>query len=386
MKYTILRDLLPMFEQKMEKYEKKFKNYGTLSYLKSKTYICEDKNSNYYGHWLVDLDVTASYKIGGYEFVAALEWIDEAKENLIKKASNDVYVPEIYKSRRECDHCKTKRLRKSTIVLKNTDTEEYIQVGKSCVKDYIGYDLGNYANYLSFFSDLESYLNECEIDSLPKIKPQYNLSDILAQTFAEVNAHGYISKAKANELGCDSTAYRICSMLFGVRDVCTGNYLYPKYEISNLNFDLEISNLLDFYKNYETQEKNDYIDNIKTLLKTEWLDSNNIALVVSSVGTKMRIEAEKVKLLEKNKSQHVGSVGDKIRFIAKPECLFSADSVYGYYYIYRMCVNGNEFIWKTTKQLQNNVSLDITATIKAHSEYNGIKQTEITRARTKLAE
>lgn len=384
MKYTILRDLLPIFEQKMEKYMKKFKNYGTFSYLKSNTYICEDKNSNYYGHWLVDLDVTAAYKIGGYEFVAALEWIDEAKENLIKKISNDVYVPEIYKTRRECDHCKTKRLRKATIILKNIQTEEYIQVGKSCVKDYIGYDLGNYAAYLTFFVDLESYLASCEIDTLAKIRPQYNLVEVLEQTFAEVNAHGYISKAKAIECDCDSTAYKICSMFFGVKDVYTGDLIYPKYTSFDLTVKEEISNLFDFYKNYQPEEKNDYVDNIKTILKTDWIDSNNIGLVVSSIGTKLRIEAEKQSLAEKIKSDYIGKVGDKIRFIAKPECLFSADSAYGYYHIYRMSVNGNEVIWKTTKQLEKNVNLEFIATIKAHSDYKGVKQTEITRAKTKL--
>ena len=382
MKYTILRDLLPMFEQKIDKYEKKFKNYGTFSYLKSKTYICEDKDSSRYGHWLVDLDVTATYKIAGYEFVAALDWVEEAKENLIKKASSDIYVPEIYKTRRECDHCKTKRYRKSTVVLKNVDTGDYIQVGKSCVKDYIGYDLGNYASYLSFFSDLEAYLQECEVDNLPRIRPQYKLTEVLEQTFLDVEKLGYISKAKANECDCDSTAYRICSMFFGVRDPYDNKPVYPKYDLVDVSgLETKISDLLTFYSNYEPDRIDDYISNIKTILKVEWIDGNNISLVVSAVGTKLRIEAEQARLSEQNHSEYIGKVGDKIRFKCIPECVFSADSVYGYYYIYRMKVDTNELVWKTTKKIPTETEVELAATIKAHTEYKGIKQTEITRAK-----
>ena len=158
MQYTLVKELIPIFEAKLNKYAKKFEKYGSVEYLKSKPYICEDKDDYRYGYFLVDIDVKASYKIADYYFVASLEWIDEAGENLIKKISADEYVPEIYKKRRNCDHCKTNRRRKSTIILKHVDTEEYIQVGKTCVKDYLGYDLGNYAAYLSFFSDLDSYL------------------------------------------------------------------------------------------------------------------------------------------------------------------------------------------------------------------------------------
>lgn len=383
MRYTIIRDLVPIFEKKMEKYAKKFEKYGTYKYLKSNSYICEDKDDYRYGYWLTDIDVEASYKIGSYTFVASLEWIDDVEENLIKKASSDIFVPDIYKKRRECDHCKTNRKRKSSIILRSIETEEYIQVGKSCVKDYIGYDLGNYAAYLSFFNDLEQYMLACEKDNIAKIKPQYQVTQILEQTFADVNKYGYISKAKSIENDCDSTAYKICAIMFGVRDLNNNVVMYPKHIIDDLDKELitnQISDLRKFYENY-SDNINDYIGNIKTLLKTDWVDGNNISVVVSAVGTKLRIEAEEKALETRNLSTHIGKVGEKIRFKAKAQCIYSADSTYGYYYIYRMIVDGNELIWKTTKNIDTELELDFQASIKAHIEYKGIKQTEITRAK-----
>ena len=101
MQFTIIYDLLYKFEAKMEFFAKKFSKYGCGSYTYNKgtPYICGDKNSSRYGIWLVDIDVEATYKLGDYKFIAALEWVEDAKENLIKKASEDIYVPDIYKPR-----------------------------------------------------------------------------------------------------------------------------------------------------------------------------------------------------------------------------------------------------------------------------------------------
>jgi hypothetical protein len=123
MKFTLIKDLLPMFKEKLEKFVKKYKiDYV---YEESDSYICEDKESPRFGLYLVDINVEAEYKLGDYSFVASLEWVDEAKENLIKKASEDTYVPVEYKTRRECDHCGTNRYRKSTVLLKSNETGEY---------------------------------------------------------------------------------------------------------------------------------------------------------------------------------------------------------------------------------------------------------------------
>lgn len=386
MRYTLIKDLLPMFESKLEKLTKKFEKYGDYKYIKFKPYICEDKDSIRYGYELIDIEVDASYKIDNYEFIASLEWIPEAEENLIKKASENIFVPEIFKTRRECDHCKSRRYRKSTIVLKNIETDEYIQIGKTCVKDYLGVDLGKYANYLSFFDDLTEYLLTCEKDNISRYRPHYSLREILKNTLEDTKQFGYISKALSIENDCDSTAYKICSMMFMVKDYTTGKLMYQKYETFSEDIEEQVDDVLNFFSEYKNEEKSDYIGNIKTILKLDWVEGNQIALVVSAVGTKLRIEAQREKELNVNKiaSKHVGKIGEKIQFTATPICLYSSDSSYGYYYIYRMLVDNNEIIWKTTKKLNVDSSYVFTATIKSHESFKGVKQTEITRAKTQV--
>lgn len=55
---------------------------------------------------------------------------------------------------------------------------------------------------------------------------------------------------------------------------------------------------------------------------------------------------------------------------------------YGITYIYKFIFNGNVIIWRTDKNLDG--ILTIKGTVKEHSEYNGIKQTVITRGESNL--
>lgn len=50
----------------------------------------------------------------------------------------------------ECDHCHTVRPRSSVLIVRNEDTKETKQVGRSCVKDFLGW------NTYPVFIDLES--------------------------------------------------------------------------------------------------------------------------------------------------------------------------------------------------------------------------------------
>lgn len=86
-------------------------------------------------------------KLGEYSLVGTLDhWT--AKPSVIINSVPDMEVPEHYQTDAgNCDHCSTKRDRKLTCVLRN-EAGEYITVGRSCVKDFIGYDINFQLKYL----------------------------------------------------------------------------------------------------------------------------------------------------------------------------------------------------------------------------------------------
>ena len=377
--YTIVKELIPMFEEKLDKFAKKFSKYGSYTYNKSEPYVCDDEDSRWYKYTVVDIELDASYKVGDYSFVASLEWVDDANENLIKKASEDVYVPPIYKSRRMCDHCHTSRNRVHTIILKNNESGEYVQVGKSCVRDYIGVDLGNYASFLSFFDSIDEFLEMTEFKGQTHWKKNYTVREILEQACEEANKNGYISKSVAIDNDVDSTSQRVFYAIMGITNL-DGKLLYELHKVDEHTNEM-VRDVYNFFENLDSD--NDYINNLKTLLKVEYVQADKLGMVVSMVGTKLRIENENRERELRTPSEYIGSVGDKITFRAIPKCIYSTPSQFGYFYIYKMISNNNVIVWNTSKNLEEDVELEFVATVKEHSVYRGEKQTEITRARTK---
>lgn len=381
--YKLAQDLVPLFEERLEKFVKKFGNYVTYQYSKSEPYRCEEENSPWYRCMLVNIELDAQYKLGNYQFICSLEWNEEAQENLIKKASDDVYVPPVYKTSNTCDHCKTHRKRKTTVVLQNVDTGDYVQVGKSCVKEYVGIDLGQYANYLSWFTDLEEYIESTKHDKAVRYNYYYTTEEILLQTLEEVKRHGYISKQQSWDMECDSTASRVYKALTGFIPWGTTEPEYKMYDVTDYCRN-QLLELKTFYSELLKEEDiTDYIQNIQTLLKATIVDPSNLGILVSAVGCKLRIEAQCKDKEERKESNFRGNIGDRITFKATPKCVFSSENEFGFYYIYRMTVDGDEIVWKTSRFLNTDCEYEFTATVKSQEEYKGVKQTEVTRARVK---
>lgn len=106
-----------------------------------------------------------------------------------------------------------------------------------------------------------------------------------------------------------------------------------------------------------------------------------------------RLEQERIEA-QKKKSQYIGEVGERITLEAVYE--FSAwFTVRGFYggeelvYIHNFRAGDNKLIWKTSKGLGNieiekGDKVTIKGTVKEHKEYNGEKQTALTRCRLEV--
>lgn len=374
MKFTVLNNLTYKVEDKVNKFIKKYGG-DKISYTISTPYICNDKSNLKYARYVVDIDIEGKYQINGYEFIASLEYMEEAKKNLVKTISSDVEVPEIYFTRNECDHCKIKRFRKYTVLLKNTLTNEYIQVGKGCVKEYLGIDITDYVAWIAFWNSMSEYQDYCDTDKHGSNPINYEVREVLAQTLEDVKHKGYISKKSSEETGNTTTASRIWKMMNGVKD-SHNNIEVPRYEISQNTLE-EVRVLLDWISNYNAT--NAYEEDLKTLSLLEFVDSNNLSFIVSLVGFKLRKDHEGEEA-KSSKSNYIGNIGDKIEFKGVPNCLCSYPTEFGTTYIYKFVVDDNEVIWKTSKELGDE-EISLKGTIKNHQIFRGIKQTGVTRCR-----
>ena len=377
MRYTICTSLLPKLIEKLNTFKKKYAKYGdaTIEFSVSDKYA--QKTHDNKNVWVVDVDIEGSYKINNYEFVASLEYIDEKGKNLIKTISSDVEVPSLYYTRCECDHCKVNRYRKYTVLLKNIETGEYVQVGKSCVRDYLGVDICHYASYLSIWESLDEYVESLNKESYGFKARAYGVEDIICTTLEQVKHDGYISKNTAYENGTDSTSSRVWH-IFNETKNKYGEPLYTAYEITE-ETRIKAKDIVKFI-NEADDSNNAYVHDLKLLLSLDYVDGDKLGLVVSSVGYYLREINKNIAKAKKIASQYVGNIGEKITFTATPVCVYSDYNAYGVMYIYKFNVDNNEIIWKTSKPLENS-EVTIKATIKEHSDFRGNKQTVITRGR-----
>lgn len=95
------------------------------------------------------------------------------------------------------------------------------------------------------------------------------------------------------------------------------------------------------------------------------------------------LKAEASKNPDEIPSEYIGEEGDKIEIELVLDKVRGFNSNYGYTYIYIFKAGNNVVIWKTQKglDLEAGGKVKVKATIKEHSEYDGVKQTYITRAK-----
>lgn len=374
MTYTIHSVLLERFENKLKSFQRKFAKYGDgkLVYSVSEPYIYEfdaDVDGSieaFDGREVIDITVEGEYKINEYEFVAALQFDNESGRNIV----NGGNIPEEFLTRCACDHCKTSRARIRTVILCNGD--EYIQVGNSCVKDYLGVNIERYATYLSFWRDLEDMEEDSKM-MIVSARPAYLVEDVLLETAWRVAKSGYVSKEKAWEWEVDATSSAVWNALH--------SHLNHEYTEEHR---AAVKAVITFVNAQE--EDFGYISNLKSLINNKYVTNKNFGLLVSSFGyyaAEMRkVAREKADQVTAN-SQWVQKVGDKLKFVARPVLIYSMETQWGYSYLYRFVQNGNELIWKTGTWLDTDIEYEVSGTIKAHNEYRGKKQTELTRCRVK---
>ena len=90
-------------------------------------------------------------------------------------------------------------------------------------------------------------------------------------------------------------------------------------------------------------------------------------------------EEEKAK---EQQSEYVGNVGDRITVqIADFKIVTSWETGFGLTKIFKIVdTDGNVYTWKTSGGIADGTET-IIGTVKAHNEYRGTKQTELTRVR-----
>lgn len=328
--------------------------------------------------------------VNGWKFIASVEHTE--KGNIINKAC-DIEVPErYYTSEPVCEHCNSKRYRRDTYIVMNEETGEFKQVGKSCLKDFTrGMSAEGVAQYTALFEELIQGEAPCGGWG----ERYYPVKEFLEYVAETIKHFGYVRTQDSGRSTRDR-AFDYYMMEHGGR-FFDNTEKQLREEMQSVSFNAKDNT--EFAENalawLEIQEvNNNYMHNLKTACSLEYTSFRNLGILASLYPTYNReleyqaekAERERQKALQQTSEQnstYIGNVGDRIEVdVHSLECVTSWDTMYGVTRIYKIVdTNGNVYTWKTSNFITENNVATVKGTVKGHSEYRGIKQTEITRCK-----
>lgn len=342
-------------------------------------------------------EVTAKVN-GDFVVAAKLERINGG--NLVKSFLNPethkhFEIPEKYRhSDGFCEHCRTRRERTKLFIIQNRKNGDFFQVGASCMKFY---DWGISSEHIGKFYEelteiyncgLSDDLSDAEIrEYCCRVSRQnyYNVRDVIKFTIMVIAEKGYC-RANGNGTPTKIIVDEACDCFYNGKHETVQERLKRKYggRFDRVVDESEIDKVIAHFA--EKCDTDDFTVNVQLLLNCGNVDRKNIGFIacLPQVMTRDIERAEAAKT--KGKFVHFGEIKKRYTLTVDDCRVMATYPGYGYYdiiTIFRIKCGNNVLIWKTQKNIDPDafIGKSITFTVKEHSEFNGEKQTEITRAK-----
>ena len=316
--------------------------------------------------------------IKGWKFASVIDHID-SNTHIVKSISEDS-IPESYRTRGPvCDHCHTNRpQRKQTFVLKNSDSGEYIQVGRACLKDFVNTSVDSELAYLTSYLNMTKEFNE--YDSFSSADYRVSLVDAFMAAIKIIDAVGFVSSQSESH----------CPTKIELFTYFYGQHKEQDELFSILTLDTEVAikkaNLIiDWIKN--NPNNNEFFYNLKALVGQEIIDPKYFGYIAGAVSAYLKemetIAAEKIQINNEFLNAQIGK-----RIILKNvkiKNVFVSQGYYGTTWIHKMLDSDNHsLVWFSSSANLSEIAdpdqpITIKATVKKFDEYKDIKQTVLTR-------
>lgn len=307
----------------------------------------------------------------GWDFAASVEALDSGKNIFHGPLTSS--IPAAYtQSGHSCEHCGHNRKRNASFILRNGDS--FKQVGSTCINDFLG---GNRLPVFAFVRNSRELLGEFESFSNAHIS-EVGVVAILTAAAATIRTKGFVKKTGYDVSYNDGpvpTAMLVDSFLTDVRN--------PKRFIAPITDEDEVKaeSVREWLVNHENTQS-EYLQKLIDLAAATRVQRRNIGILASSVAAYDREMERKTQALA-SPSNHVGTVGKREHFTLEfvkvkvlPDYGFGCSNLYTF-----QDTKGNTVKWKTAGQFEFSGTVKLVGTVKKHGEWNGVKETELTRCK-----
>lgn len=326
--------------------------------------------------------------LAGWELLAVIEPLDGG--NLIRKVpgAEEISFDAWRNSNLVCDHCHKARRRNETFLVRATGEDSNIaagtirQVGRNCLADFLGGqsptaiisrlawpqivenlgESGGGGNYMDLSCDPLAYL---------------------VWVAAVIRVDGWTSRAQARNEDKPSTSDDASYLMDPPGDSFQAREAWrrarEKYAPSDKDHETAKA-ALAWAQNLEGNSE--YELNLRLVARQERTSPKHRGILASAISAYERAMGRRAAAHKaRAASTHQGEVGKRVELALTVERVTDVDSQYGTVHIHVMRdLDGNVYVWKTgSKRIAPGTECKGKCTIKAHTEYNGVAQTELSR-------
>ena len=374
--YTVLEEKRSDVEKKIKRIAKKAQKYGfpfNVTYGEPYAYTVthrDDFGEKYEIKYEVfDLTIESeTIKKGDYTVLAHLEHGDNGNiVNIFHGEAQSEWVTR----KPFCEHCNSNHGLKITFMV--SDGKETKQVGRTCLKDYCGIDPQMVGIMNEFYEDIAEDDPE-RFESFGHVMPVYDTTEAIALAIDIMAKQGYV---KSDER--DSNKSKLWDDLH--------KRVLPSEGAKN-----RAEEMVKAINAMSVEEAVDArLNNVKVRLVGEYCKPSDLGyfayapLAYEKHLERIARDAEKAKEKEQmsKQSKYVGTIGERYTFPVKEvKLLTSFETYYGITYLYRFIdTDDNVLIWFASSRSMDEDATAIKATVKDHSERDGVKQTILTRVK-----
>jgi hypothetical protein len=318
-----------------------------------------------------------SPRINGWTFGATVD--HDGEENVLRGIL-DGYPAHYREAGPACEHCNTARRRSETFLLRS-DKGEWKQVGRSCLKDFLGHeDPSSVAAMAEMLAEATGAAEDCGEGGFGG-RGDPAIEDYLAFVACAIRLEGWTSRKSARETMKTPTSDMAVMWMNDKDRTC------PRPEDADR---ATVEAALEWARGI-ADDGSEFDLNLRAASKRVAVSPKNMGITAYIVAGYLREKTKQDERAARRPSEHVGEVG--VRFgsgkgkkAIAPLCLIverviPCDGQYGTTYITMMRdAYGNSFKWFASGVcLETGETYNIAGTVKAHDEYKGNKQTVLSR-------
>jgi hypothetical protein len=323
-------------------------------------------------HW-----VTIRYQTPvqeGWSLVAVYDWAiapDGERTCYTSPVPRMMVLPEHREAEPgQCDHCNINRGRKKAMLI-TKNFIDYMVVGTSCIKDFLGHQSASSFVDLFSFHKMVTEANGARFQGSPTA--YLNAADIVTIASMYVRQHGYVKAGSWNDTPTGSLVH---THLFP--GIMRGTMDSPTAEDEQF--------ATDAIEHIRGQSfASDYIENVVKALDAGWVTEKRIGILASVAGV---YKAHTERLVADNTAtlnEHRGEVNARLKGVqATVQRVRYSEGMYGTTSIVTLRDDeGRTLVWFASKFIEPEAGEQWTldGTVKKHDEFNGTKQTVLTRVK-----